>query len=166
MRSFPLSPAFPFGCLFLAALLLAGCAITNRDNRRTLNQLDAWVRPESTAAKAALAPVAVPVGTAAGLTDMLLVHPVCVIPDAADDVYQLYWKPRDMDFLRKTLLVPFCILATPPTFVADWLFRSIFDVPGTDDEDEPPAKVSRRTREDWRPTGGAESEEANGEGGS
>lgn len=122
------SPALIHALLMIAAILVGGCAISNPDNRRTMNKLDEWVQPESTTARVALAPVAIPVGTAAGVTDMLIVHPVCVIPDAADDVYELYWKPREMDAFRKTLLIPFCVILTPPTFVVDWLFRSIFDV--------------------------------------
>jgi hypothetical protein len=128
MGKFHSSPALFHAVLMASAILLCGCAISNPDNRRTMNKLDEWVQPESTTAKVALAPVGIPVGTAAGLTDMLIVHPVCVIPDAADDVYELYWKPREMDAFRKTLLIPFCVILTPPTFVGDWLFRSIFDV--------------------------------------
>ncbi len=118
--------------LVLLAVLLAvtaslcGCAVFDSDNRRLLNTLDGAVQPESTPVRVALAPVALPVGTAALVTDMVLVHPVCVIPDAADDVYQLYWKPRDIDILRKALMLPLSIVLTPPTFLGDWLVRSLF----------------------------------------
>ncbi len=117
--------------LTLAAMLgislLFGCAVFNEDNRRALNQLDEWITPESTAARAALSPAAIPVGTAAGAADMVLIHPVCSIPEAWDDVYELYWKPREMEFIRKALLIPINIVLTPPTFVGDWILRSLFD---------------------------------------
>lgn len=128
MNRDPVSSTFFLSGLLAVTLLLTSCAVSNVDNRRVLNKLDEWVQPESTSAKVALAPIAVPVGTAAGAIDMIVVHPVSVIPDAADDVYELYWKPREMDFLRKTLMIPFSIIATPPTFLADWLFRCCFDV--------------------------------------
>lgn len=129
--------ALYLSALFVVMAFMPGCAISNSENRRTMNKLDEWVRPESAAARVALAPIAIPVGTAAGLTDMLVVHPLCVIPDAAEDVYELFWKPREMDLLRKTLLVPFCVLATPPAFVGDWLFRSLFDVQEGEGEVDP-----------------------------
>jgi hypothetical protein len=106
-----------------------GCAVLDQDNRRLLNGMDSIVQPESTTMRIALAPVAIPLGTVGVVTDMVLIHPFCVIPDAADDTYQLYWKPRDIDWLRKALLFPVCVVATPPTFIVDWLWRSIFDVP-------------------------------------
>ena len=115
-------------CSLLLLGLFAGCAVFNEENRRTLNRLDEWIQPETTGARLALAPAAVPLGTVAGATDMVLVHPVSVIPDAADDVYQLYWKPREMDWLRKVLLYPVYAIATPPTFAGDWLARSLFAI--------------------------------------
>ena len=69
-----------------------------------------------------------PVGTVALAADMVVVHPVSVIPDAADDVYEWFWKPRDMDAFRKALIFPLIVVATPPTFVGDWLTRSLFAV--------------------------------------
>lgn len=80
----------------LADGLLSGCAVFNRDNRRILNTLDGAIHPDSTGSKIVLAPVMVPVGTAALMTDMVILHPIRVIPDAADDVYEFYWKPRGL----------------------------------------------------------------------
>ncbi|MFH0795143.1 MAG: hypothetical protein V2A74_14050 [bacterium] len=119
-------------CLAVAALLvvglLAGCACFERKNRRLLSKSDEYIQPESKAARIALAPVGVVVGTVFLAADMALIQPVCVIDDAWDDVYDLYWKPRDMDPLRKTLLFVPMVVLTPPTFVADWLGRSLFDI--------------------------------------
>ncbi len=121
LRSVPI-----FACALVLWSALAGCAVFDEDNRRFLNVMDGAIQPESTGARIALAPAMVPVGTVALVADMVVVHPVCVIPDAADDVYELYWKPRDIDWLRKTLLFPVIVVATPPTFLFDWLGRSIF----------------------------------------
>jgi len=118
--------AFILLIVLLAPVFLGGCAVFDGDNRRLLNAMDAKIHPGSTGTRIALAPAAVPVGTAALAADMVLVHPVCMIPRAADDVYQLYWKPREMDWLRRVILYPVFAIATPPTFVGDWLARSLF----------------------------------------
>jgi hypothetical protein len=106
--------------------LCAGCAVINEENRRVLNLMDGWIQPDSTETRIALAPVMVPVGTMTLATDMVIVHPLYMIPEAADDVYELYWKPREMDFFRKALLFPVIVVATPPTFLIDWLGRIFF----------------------------------------
>jgi hypothetical protein len=108
--------------------LLSACAVFDRDNRLLLNKMDEWVKPRSTAARVALAPVAIPVGTLGLAADAALIHPVVVVPKAADDVYKLYWKPREMDWLRKGLILPLVTVLTPPTFTADWFGRAVFDI--------------------------------------
>ena len=108
--------------------LLAGCACFERKNRRLLSKSDEYIQPKSKAARVALAPVGIVTGTVLLVADMALIHPSCVIDDAWDDVYDLYWKPRQMDPFRKTLLFVPMVVLTPPTFVADWLGRSLFDV--------------------------------------
>lgn len=110
----------------LLVILLGGCAIFKEDNRRTLNLLDKHVQFESATAKIAAAPVFVPVGTVVLATDAAVVNPVAVLPKTADDVYQLYWKPREMDFFRKALFFPFCVVLSPPTFAGDWILRTLF----------------------------------------
>jgi hypothetical protein len=116
--------ALAAGLLLVSAL--GGCAVFNKSNRRTLNLLDKHVQFESTTVKIASAPVFVPVGTVVLATDAAIVNPVAVLPKTADDVYQLYWKPRDMDFFRKALFFPFCVVLTPPTFAGDWILRTLF----------------------------------------
>jgi len=115
-------------CLVLAAGIGSGCAVFETENRRLLNWMDTKVRPEATATQVALAPVGVPVGSAALAVDAVLVHPYTAIPRAAEDVYELYWKPRDMEAFRKALLLPLIVIATPPTFLGDWLVRSLVSV--------------------------------------
>ncbi len=109
-------------------LLLFGCACFNRDNRRLLNVMDDAIQPKSTAAKIALAPPGIVVGSLALAVDAFLVQPAVVIPKAADDIYQLFWKPRDMDFMRKAILFIPIVVLTPPCFVGDWFARSFFDI--------------------------------------
>jgi hypothetical protein len=110
------------------ALLASGCTIFSKKDRRTLNALDAHVSPQSVPARVALAPAMIPTGTFALATDALIVNPVVRIKPAWEDVYKLYWKPRDVDPLRKAIALPFCVALTPPSFVIDWVGRSLFDV--------------------------------------
>ena len=115
--------------LLLTTLLVAstGCAVFDEDNRRLVNLMDDRIQPESTAARIALAPVVVPAATVALAGDAVLTHPAHQVAPAWDDVYQLYWKPREIDPLRKAILFPLCVVLTPPSFAGDWLMRSIFD---------------------------------------
>ncbi len=109
-------------------ITVPGCAVFEDDNRHVLNWLDRKVKLETTGSRVALAPIAVPVGTTALLADMVVVHPATAIPAAAEDVYDIYWRPRKMDILRKSLLVPLSVVVTSPTFTGDWLVRSLFPV--------------------------------------
>jgi hypothetical protein len=111
--------------LILTALTpMTGCAVFNDDNRRTLNALDERISPQSTAAQAALAPVAVPVATGAVLVDGLLVNPAYAVAPAWDDTYELYWKPREVEPLTRAMLFIPIVVLTPPTYVGSWLIHS------------------------------------------
>ena len=115
--------------LMLLLLLCAGCAVFNKDNRRTLNALDEHVAPESTAARWALAPVGLPVGLVAGVLDMVIVHPATVFDDAWGDTKQLLWTPRDESRFRRAIMLPLATIATPFVYLGDWLGRALFDIP-------------------------------------
>ncbi|MCX7014398.1 MAG: hypothetical protein NTW86_17915 [Candidatus Sumerlaeota bacterium] len=112
--------------LILAGLcLMSGCAWMKPENRVLLNKLEENVKPKSTVARVALAPAAFVGGYGATAVDTFVIHPVRVAPKAADDVYQLYWKKRDWDLLRRMLFLPPVVVLTPPTFLVDWAVRSI-----------------------------------------
>lgn len=110
------------------AALLGGCAVVEKDNRRLLNALDEAIKPKSTAARVALAPVMIPVGTAALATDAAVIQPIASIPQCWDDVDNLYWTPRGMDSLRKSLYFPLVTVLTPPTFAGDVALRTLFPI--------------------------------------
>ncbi|MFH1227234.1 MAG: hypothetical protein V1701_04935 [Planctomycetota bacterium] len=105
----------------------SGCACLNRDNRILLNELDKVANPQTTAGKAALLPVAIPVATGAFAVDAVVIHPARQIPKASKDTYDTLWKPRDIPAYRKAIIFVPVLIATPPFFIGDWLFRSIFD---------------------------------------
>ena len=130
MRSGNRFPRWPCVlCVALTALPLTGCAVENRNNTLLLNALDKKVRPKATWERVALAPLMVPAATGALLVDGFIIHPARVIPHAADDVYDLCWKPRDETLLRRSLLFLPRVVLTPPTFLGAWHIRSTYDVP-------------------------------------
>ncbi len=99
-----------------------------KENRRFLNKTDEWIRPESTAAKVTLVPLTVPLATGVLATDLAIVHPACSLRPAWDDVYDLYWKPREMDWLRKSIMIPVITALTPPTYLVDLTGRILFPI--------------------------------------
>lgn len=113
-----------------AAILFSalGCSCFERKNRRFLNILDKHIQPKSTAVKISLSPICIPAATMAYAIDQTLIHPAYMLPKAADDVYQLYWKPRNMSTVRKSLLFIPVVALTPPTFVGDWTMRILFPI--------------------------------------
>lgn len=121
----------------LAALLLAGCSMSERANRRTLNALDEHVAPESDGARWAWAPVGLPMAFVAWGVDFLVVHPACSIDDAWGDTVEWLWTSHGETRFRRAVFIPLAALATPFVFVGDWVGRWILDIdPREDDGDE------------------------------
>ena len=113
-------------------LLLSGCAIARKENRRTLNALDKTVKIESTAGKIAAAPVFVPVGFVAGAGDAVVVHPAVSVPEAGRETYQILWEdPQGSDFHQAMLFFP-KVGATPVVFITDWAIRVLFPIEDKD----------------------------------
>ena len=80
--------------LSLIALITSGCAVLDEDHRYVARTLDENLSPESTAAKVALAPVAVPVGFTALLIDGAVINPVWSLPEAFDDATYVFTDVR------------------------------------------------------------------------
>jgi hypothetical protein len=113
-------------------LLGAACSMFRTDNRRTLNLLDRELTPKDTAAKVALAPIALPVGVAAFAADLAVVHPVATIDNAWNDTEELLWRSRDESALRRALVVPIAAIATPFVFAGDWFGRWLLPITSED----------------------------------
>lgn len=119
------------GWMAVAVLLtvvgpMTGCAIFNDDNRRTLNKMDELVAPQSAGAQVALAPLAIPVASGALLVDAAVVNPVMALEPAAEDTYELYWKPREVEPLTRAMLFVPIVVLTPPTYAVSWFIHAFF----------------------------------------
>lgn len=119
----------------LLPALLAGCAVADADNRRTLTAMDAHLAPASTAARWAALPLTLPAGMLGLFTDAVVVHPCCVIDDAWGDTAEYLWRPREESRFRRAVMVPVRAAATPLVFAADWLTRAMFAVPPRKEDD-------------------------------
>lgn len=116
--------------LLLCLATLSACAVTSKENRITLNALDnaaeGSIITGSTTAKVVAAPLAFPVGVAAGVIDMAVVTPARATLPAAQDTHSYLWdKPQGSDLRQMMLFIP-KVTATPLVFVTDWAFRSVF----------------------------------------
>lgn len=129
--------------LVVAMACTAGCTMFDRDNRRTLNLLDANVAPSSTAGRVALLPVAIPVGCVALVADAVVVHPVTAIDDAWGDTVEALWSSRNESPLREVVFTPLAAVATPVVFAGDWLWRCLWPIDPRE-PDEPDAKAATR----------------------
>jgi Flp pilus assembly protein CpaB len=119
-------------CLVAAGIVFgaAGCAWVKEENRRTLNVADELVRPQEPVTQVAMAPVFVPVGTALLATDILVVHPLAMLPEAMEDTHDWLWDSMGQSgsVFREALLVVPRTVATPFVLVGDWAVRSVFPI--------------------------------------
>jgi hypothetical protein len=119
-----------FVALLVCCAMAGGCAIADRNNRLVLNSLDNAMQDSaitnSTAARIAAAPLAIPVGTVAGVLDMAVVTPARAAGPAWKDTSEYLWEdPQGSDMRQMMLFVP-KVVATPLVFTGDWAFRSAF----------------------------------------
>jgi hypothetical protein len=115
--------------LLLSIFMLTGCAMFNRDNTRALNFVEEHLVPSDPLPKKLSYPVTVPVSLAAVIFDMVLLHPISVIPDAAGDT-RVIWRDlpwREHYFTTSASVLPRAAF-TPVLFIGDFLGRSLFDV--------------------------------------
>jgi hypothetical protein len=112
----------------LLALAVPGCAISERENRRTLNALDEHATPASAAARWALSPLALPASLVAVAGDAMIVHPICSIDDAWADTVDALWTSHGETKFRRAVMLPLAAVATPFFFTGDVVARALFPI--------------------------------------
>lgn len=129
--------------LSATALLCAGCAWSNPENRPVWNAFESTLVPDDATARVLTLPLTVPLGLCAVLTDTLIAHPLQVIDDAGVDAAEMWddvdWQDR---YYTEFGMLPLRMVGTPIVFAGSWLGRSIFNISPAKpprDDDEPPA---------------------------
>ncbi|TGK06443.1 hypothetical protein EHO60_15505 [Leptospira fletcheri] len=135
-----------FTILIFLCISCWNCAIFNRNNTPLIVRVEKHLVPEETVPKVLAAPFYLPVGLAAGVLDLFIVHPILRIPDAYRDTISALWTPQpENGYMTRMAFLPFSVLLTPVFFIGDLFFRSAFDVNGNVDrariEEVPEKKV-------------------------
>jgi len=75
-------------------------------------------------------PVVFPCGLTAVCLDALVIHPVSIIDEAAEDTYEQYWDEWDWDnhYVTECASLPWRCAFTPVNFSFSFLTRALFDV--------------------------------------
>ncbi|MCB1191711.1 MAG: hypothetical protein H7A23_16990 [Leptospiraceae bacterium] len=108
--------------LVFLLLCFCSCAVLSKKNRYTLDFLDENLDPESTGARIALAPVAIPVGITAFVIDGFLIHPIYSLPCAVDDSF---WVFREVSntYVLEIIVFPMRIVTMLATFLGSEIVR-------------------------------------------
>jgi hypothetical protein len=113
-------------------MIFSGCAFMNRNNTPLLNLTENYLVPRTRPARVISYPVTIPVSLVAVSADILLVHPVRVIEDAALDTKDIWDIPAsewEQQYITSSVSFLPRAVATPLFFTGDWLARSLFDIP-------------------------------------
>ncbi|MHC4845156.1 MAG: hypothetical protein ACYTCU_03240 [Planctomycetota bacterium] len=134
--------------LLALALVLGGCAWSNRDNRPVWNAFEEHLVPEGDAAFYGTLPLTVPGGIVAILVDTFIAHPIQVADDAWDDAGDV-WDDMDWreEYYTEMVRLPLRGIFTPIAFVGSFLGRSLFDIEPHRSEGEIAKIADRRARE-------------------
>ncbi|MBU3948448.1 MAG: hypothetical protein KJ826_09550 [Proteobacteria bacterium] len=118
--------------LVVIALFINGCAVFNRENTPILNAFEKYCVPEDKTFRIISSPVIIPTGLVAVSIDALVVHPISVVDDAADDTVDLLWDNINWDkkYVTECASIAPRIVCSPIILTGDFLGRSLFDIDG------------------------------------
>ncbi len=104
--------------LFVLGILAgSGCAVLHEEHRCVTRYLDRELAPPSTTWKAALAPLAIPVGFTALVIDGAAINPVLSLPEAVDDASEVAFKSVELQGIYEVWLFPMRLMAFTVVFV-------------------------------------------------
>jgi hypothetical protein len=136
--------------VFLISLSVTfSCALFQKKNLRLTTAVEENLVPENSPWNILAVPVYLPLGITAGLLDVFIVHPISVIPDAAEDTIDTFWRSRNPGYFTKMGAVPFSIIGTPPFFVMAWSYHWFFKKEGSYQRKEIPKQPSL-SYEEWK----------------
>ena len=122
---------FALAGLTFVFCVCAGCAFMEKDNRRLLTAMDEGLKDtfvtDTSAGQIAAAPLMVPIANCALVADVFVIHPVCMVPEAAEKTYEALWENPSGSPFRQMIILPPKAVATPLIFTAAWFALSAFD---------------------------------------
>ncbi len=130
--------------LALVLLLIfqfSGCAVFDRRNTILVNAVEEHMVPETQPSRLLLAPIYIPVGLMAGVLDAFIIHPIRMIPRAAQDTDEALWEFSDeTGYVTHTGSIIYRAGFSPIFFTVAWLGRSAFASGAPDDAEAPPER--------------------------
>ncbi|EOQ89285.1 hypothetical protein LEP1GSC202_1251 [Leptospira yanagawae serovar Saopaulo str. Sao Paulo = ATCC 700523] len=128
------------------------CALFQKRNLKLTNAVEENLIPKDGNLRIIAAPIYLPLGVGAGILDVFIIHPIAVIPDAAEDTIGVLWTSQNSGYYTKLGAIPFSALATPPFFIMAWSYHWFFN------DNDRPHEVDTRTTvptklntfEDWK----------------
>ncbi|MCB1176894.1 MAG: hypothetical protein KDK36_04880 [Leptospiraceae bacterium] len=103
------------------------CAIFERKNLVLVNAVEDNLVPEDSTYKILAAPFYIPLGIIGGVLDVFLLHPISVIPKAANTTIEDLWKPRELGYVTRMGAIPFTMILTPFYFGISWSYYWLFE---------------------------------------
>ncbi len=132
---------------FLFLCLAPGCAVFDRRNTILVNAVEENMVPENQPSRALMAPIYIPVGLMAGVLDAFIVHPIRMLPRAAEDTSDALWEFSDeTGYVTHAGSVVYRAGFSPIFFSLVWLARSAFI--GFDDDPVAPGERPEGSYED------------------
>lgn len=137
-------------CLAVVFLFinLTNCAIFQRKNLILVNAVEENLVPKDDSAKIWASPFYIPVGILAGALDVFVVHPISVIPKAANDTLNALWTDRNnLPYVTRMGVIPFSLLLSGPMFTLSWSYHWLFEDSTEESKGFRPNKTL--TTEEW-----------------
>lgn len=137
--------------MLAATLLLTGCTWIEPANRRTWNLYEEHLVPESEPAYSLTLPLTATGGLVALLLDVVVVHPIASIDDAALQSTDLLWDDANFGaaYYTECALVPARAVGTLVHGVSNWVFRVLLPIdpyPPPSDEERAAARDAAQAR--------------------
>jgi hypothetical protein len=131
-----------FVSILLVSTLFIHCAAFNKKNTPLIAAVEKNLVPKKQPARILAAPLYLPVGIVAGVTDIFIVHPIKQLPDAYKDVTESLWKINFNGHITEMGTLPIRTVLSPIVFSVAWLMRSAFDFDFSHPVQEPEPNLS------------------------
>lgn len=109
------------------SFIIFNCSVLNKKNLILVNAVEENLIPQKSPMKYFAAPLYIPLGILGGILDVFLVHPIRVLPTAANHTIDGLWVSKEKGYVTKMGAIPFLTIATPVYFSIDWMYHAFGD---------------------------------------